>query len=95
MMTEDEYVMILRIAGRAMDIGILQPSKGRRFKMDLQFAHEHYNLDLDKFLDFDNMNFAHDVIEIQRHINRESKTFDNCFVPRCTRPPKHEHDDEM
>ncbi|HFD1725841.1 TPA: hypothetical protein QFM54_002481 [Enterococcus faecium] len=50
--------------------------------MDLKLADSLYNLDLNRFLNADNMNFTHDFIGIQNNIDRENKTVDTLFIPR-------------
>ena len=43
-------------------------------------------LDLQKLLDADDGNFAHDVLGIRRHINRNTAQLEDCFIPRCAKP---------
>ena len=52
--------------------------------MDRDSADQKFNLRLDKFLEADNFNFAHDFIGIQENIVRESfpATDFGYFVPR-------------
>lgn len=40
-------------------------------------------LDPQKLLDFDDVNFAHDVAGIYRHIDRDTGKLRDCFLPRC------------
>ena len=51
-------------------------------QMDVDLAAEHFNIRLADWLNADAFNFAHDFIEIQNHIDRVNKTFDNRFLPR-------------
>lgn len=40
-------------------------------------------LDLARLLEVDTFNFNHDIAGIMRHIDRETGTLGDCFVPRC------------
>lgn len=52
-------------------------------RMDITACHLNgCPLDLYKLLEADDFNFAHDVIGITRHINRDTGQLENCFVPR-------------
>lgn len=42
-------------------------------------------LDLQKFLDFDDFNFAHDFFGIANCIDRRTGKMTRCFLPRCAR----------
>lgn len=50
--------------------------------MDLDVANKQFNLRLTELLEADNFNFTHDILGIQNNIDRKTKTFINCFVPR-------------
>ena len=50
--------------------------------MDLKLAQKEFNLRLEDFLNADEFNFAHDIVGIQKNINREEKKFENHFLPR-------------
>ncbi|MDH2775740.1 DUF6874 family protein [Enterococcus faecium] len=50
--------------------------------MDLSIAHQEFNLRLKALLNSDDVNFAHDVVGIQNHIDRESKRMGDEFLPR-------------
>jgi hypothetical protein len=52
--------------------------------MDIEHACLQFNLDLDLLLKFDGT-FYHDVAGIYNNINRKTKEFKNCFVPRSAR----------
>lgn len=41
-------------------------------------------LDLNKLLDFDDFNFAHDINGIDANINKNTGKLANSFLPRCT-----------
>lgn len=73
--------LIARICTRAEEMGIRRGSRITA-QMDVDLAAEHFNLRLADWLNADAFNFAHDFIEIQNHIDRANKTFDNRFLPR-------------
>lgn len=52
--------------------------------MDLDYANQDIQMDLQKLLDFDDGNFMHDVTGIVCNFNRQTYTMDNFFVPRCS-----------
>lgn len=51
--------------------------------MDIEHAHDDTPLDLEKFANFDDGNFAHDMLGIRRHMNRQTGELEDCFLPRC------------
>ncbi len=53
--------------------------------MDIDNANHVCPLDLDKLEAFDDGNFAHDIIGIYRHLNRETQQLENYFTPRCAK----------
>jgi len=53
--------------------------------MDIDFADKDCPMDFQKLLDFDDINFYHDITGIYKNINRGTKKLDNCFVPRCAK----------
>ena len=64
----------------------------RAIKMDLNRAPDHISFCMDielspinheRLLAFPDFDFTHDVLGIQRHLNRKTLQFDDCFVPRC------------
>lgn len=80
-MTRDDYIVIAEIAKRADEKGLMMFDR-MSLIMDIQVAHEQFNLKLDEWLKADDFNFSHDIVGIQQNINRETKTIENCFVPR-------------
>ena len=50
--------------------------------MDLEVANDIFNLQLESLLNANKSNFCHDIVGIQRHIDRQTKTILDCFVPR-------------
>lgn len=73
--------LIARICTRAENMGIQRGSRVTAM-MDVELAADRFKLRLNDWLNADAFNFAHDFIEIQNHIDRVNKTFDNRFLPR-------------
>ncbi len=80
-MTKDERLTIVEIAKRAEEKGLLMFDR-LSLIMDLETAHAQFNLKLDELLKADEHNFTHDIVGIQKNINRETKTVENFFLPR-------------
>lgn len=72
-----------KIAQRAVNGGVIRPSKVLTLLIDLDKAVEHLDLDLDRLLNADPWDFVHDINGIQAHIDRSTETFDGHFLPRC------------
>lgn len=82
-LTKAQYLTISKIAKRARDMA----GAGNEYPhldamMDVEHAHKDCPLKLDELLAADDVNFTHDVFGIRRHLNRETKKLENCFVPR-------------
>ena len=81
MTQKEKYDLYLKICLRAeeLDIGV-----GDRLTkmMDVELADNEWGLRLEDWLNADNLNFAHDFVGIQSHINRETKTFASTWLPR-------------
>ena len=80
-MTREERTLIMRIAARA-DEKRLMLSDRLSLIMDLEIAHNEFELRLADLLNADEFNFAHDIIGIQRNVDRVNKKLTNCFLPR-------------
>lgn len=78
---KQEFETIVKIAERAEDMGI---SAGQRITliMDLENAHKDVGLNLQELLEADELNFAHDVMGIQAHMNRGTGKLEDFFLPR-------------
>lgn len=74
-------LIIVEIAKRAEEKGLLMFDR-MSLIMDIQNAHEQFNLRLNEWLKADDFDFSHDIVEIQQNINRETKKVENCFLPR-------------
>jgi hypothetical protein len=81
MTKKENFQKIVEIAKRAEDMNLLMFDRFSLI-MDLECAVEEFNLRLDEFLNADNFNFSHDIVGIQKNINRQTKQFENCFLPR-------------
>lgn len=81
MTRKEEFETIVKICERAEKMDI---SAGERITliMDLENAHKDVGLNLAGLLAADDMNFAHDVAGIQRHMNRSTGKLEDFFVPR-------------
>jgi len=80
--TTQEHNTILEISSRVLkEFPVM---KKMDLVMDISAAHLTTKLDLTKLLEFDNINFFHDVLGIQHHINRNNGELEDCFLPRCT-----------
>lgn len=79
--SKSDLLIITKIVERADNMGLMYFDR-LSLIMDLQCANEKFNLRLDEFLKADDFNFSHDISGIQHHIDRNTKTFQNCFVPR-------------
>ena len=82
--TKSELCLMESIASRALRMGF----KRDRTDLIMDLAATHCNgcrLDLIKFVNFTDFNFAHDVSGIIRHLNRATGKLENCFFPRCAK----------
>lgn len=86
-MKKENHEVLVKILDRAEKLGVMSRTAYPRMTllMDLENVDEEIGLDFDKLLATDNYNFTHDIAGIQGHINRTSKTLENCFLPRCAK----------
>ena len=77
----ERILKLAEIAQRAEQLGISRSDRLTTV-LDIDLADKHWHLRLDAWLNADDFNFVHDFVGIQNHINRETKSFDNRFVPR-------------
>jgi len=90
--TKEDFETIIKIVERAESL--LKGCVGNRMTnlMDIEACHCNGNpLELQRFLEADDENFAHDFLGIQRHINRRTGQLEDFFVPRFS---AHEETDE-
>lgn len=79
--TKSEYRLISKIARRA--VNKWQHLNHQHVEMDISAAHcNGCPMDLQKLLDADDFNFAHDVLGIRKHLDRETGKLRDCFLPR-------------
>jgi predicted nucleic acid binding AN1-type Zn finger protein len=84
-LTKEESAVMKKIVDRAEK---LFPKRKRMdIYMDLTACHcNGTRLDLDKLLNADDFNLAHDVSGIAGHINRGTGKISAHFLPRCAMP---------
>lgn len=75
------FELILKVIERAEAMGI---GFGDRITqmLDIENAHKQFNMDFEDWLAADDLNFAHDFLEIQANMNRITGKCENFFVPR-------------
>lgn len=82
----DEKALISAIARRAvrsMGVHLTPPMDTASLEMDITAVHlNDLPLDLPAMLDGNDWDFTHDIIEIQRNINRTTGCLQNFVVPR-------------
>jgi hypothetical protein len=93
--TDTEFSLISKIADRVQAMEMNRPPRLRRDRMSIvmDFAAVQNGstpLDLQRLLDADDFNFAHDAFGIERHLDRDDASptaceLLNCFLPRCTK----------
>jgi hypothetical protein len=90
--SKEDSKLIRAIVDRAFGPGALGDGMRKysikRLDLSMDITATHANgtpLDLQKLFDFDAFNFAHDVIGILRHLDRETGKLGGCFLPRCAR----------
>lgn len=76
---------MVEIAERAEILNLLMTNK-LSLVMDLDCATEQFDLRLTELLETDNFNFSHDIVGIQKNINRETKKIEGLFIPRFASP---------
>ncbi len=84
-MNRQDITVISDITTRAIDNGLNLHKDRMSLLMDIECAHDECNLRLDELLGAPEFDFAHDVLGIQRHMNRETKKLKDCFSPRYAR----------
>lgn len=84
--TEEDCALISKITDRALNA---RPDLIGKMDVVMSITAAHANgcpLDLQKFLDFDELDFWHDVFGISNHVDRHTAELQDCFLPRCARP---------
>lgn len=84
--TPQQRALILKIGARAVKLARDLTGSSVRLTdvmMDIEACISNgCPLDLVELLAADDLNFAHDVFGIHRHINRDTGKLENCFSPR-------------
>lgn len=81
--TKPDMTLLTQIALRAKKLTAYKDVSLLTINMDVTACHLNgCPLKLKKLLKADDFNFAHDVIGISNHIDRETGTLLNCFLPR-------------
>lgn len=82
-----DFATIRKIAERFDGLCSLHGQRANRMSaaMDVTAVHANGNpLRLDDLLAADDFNFLHDLVGIENHLDRDTGTLRNCFVPRFT-----------
>lgn len=79
---KEQFDICVKIVNRAEKENLLMFDDKLSLIMDLECAINKFDLRLNDLLNADNFNFAHDIYGIQNNLNRETKEFENCFLPR-------------
>lgn len=80
----NEMETISKIVERADKLNLLCDDR-ISLMMDLDVSNKEFDLRVNELLEADDFNFSHDICGIQNNIDRTTKTFINCFVPRFAR----------
>ena len=80
-MNREEKMVVAEIAKRADALGIMMFDR-MSLMMDIEAVHAEIGLKLDELLNADDANFLHDIVGIQKNLDRESKKLQNFFLPR-------------
>ena len=80
-MTKDERLLAVEIAKRAEEMNLLTFDR-LSLIMDIEATHNEVGLKLSELLNADDENFTHDVVGIQKNLDRTTKTMQNFFLPR-------------
>lgn len=81
---KEKLEAIGRIMNRAEGLGIMLQTQNPRvtLMMDLDYALD--DVQIKKLESFKDESFIHDIVGIQRYMNRDNLTLeDDMFVPRC------------
>ena len=82
--TESERVHARAIVARAANYGLTDDTLD--LEMNLCAIHANgMRLDFERLRAFSRFDFAHDILGIQRHIDRATGTLKGHFLPRCAK----------
>ena len=80
-MTKDERLLAVEIAKRAEEMNLLMFDR-LSLIMDIETTHNEVGLKLSELLNADDENFTHDIVGIQKNLDRTTKKIQNFFLPR-------------
>lgn len=83
----EDAALIDKIVDRAEGIYTRQSAPFDRMSVEMDITATHLNgcpLRLQKFLDADDFNFAHDLVGIINHVDRSTGQLTRHFLPRCS-----------
>ena len=82
MKTKERFMMYVKIAERAEELGIYHGER-HTLLMDIESADKAFNMRLEDWLNADNFNFAHDIVGIAQNIDRSKFPAEiSRFLPR-------------
>ncbi len=81
MLNKEQVALTMEIVNRAEKLGLMQSDKLTAL-IDFEKATEHFNLRLADMLNADDINFAHDFVQIQNDVDRATGKFSGRFLPR-------------
>jgi len=83
---EKEIVKARIIIKRARQLNLIEKNTVNHHLMNIIAVHMNdTKLDLDKFINFDEYNLAHDIFGIDTHLNKVTARLKNGFLPRSAR----------
>jgi len=82
--TKADYKAVLTIVDRVEALANLKVDR-MSVMMDIEAANIVCPLDLEKLTSFDDASLMHDVVGIANHLNRDTGTLEDCFLPRCSK----------
>ena len=80
----DEVDLMIRVAERVDSLNMFADGSYPRIIMvlDLAAVNGYIGMDFEALLNADDFNFAHDIVGIRNHLDRETGRLGNCFLPR-------------
>lgn len=87
MTDRNDFDLMSKIADRALPMynkALASPIEKIDVVMDLEYVNREAPLNLLQLLEFDAVDFAHDMFGIYENFDRGRKTMLNCFTPRCS-----------
>lgn len=83
---EEDYVMVSRITGRAVELGLIDRDMMVDAALDIVVCHLNaVSLDLEGFLESRERDFNHDFLGIRRLVSRKTGRLGGHWTPRCAK----------